>query len=185
MTMLADLKSFLGLTLDEQTAFNDVLDMILDSVIVEADRYMGIKYFATVNGATEKFDGFNAIFSLGYANVNVLSVTLVVEGETEEVVSSDYYIVNAARGIVKIRSGELQVGRDSVHIKYSGGYGEDAAPSDLRFKVIKQASYEFRRRKDPGLSGVRYPDGSVSKYEISEWLPDVEEVLNRYRRILL
>ena len=184
MTMLADLKTFLGLTVDEATAFSDLLGMILTATKIEADRYMGLKYFATVSGATEKFDGFNSIFALGYANVSAVSVKLVA-GDEEELIDSDDYVVNAARGIVKVRSGELQAGRDGVHVTFSGGYGDESAPSDLRYKVIKQASYEFRRRKDPGLSGVRYPDGSVSKHEISEWLPDVEETLNRYRRILL
>jgi len=184
MTMLADLKTFLGLTVDEATNFSDLLGMILTATKIEAERYMGLKYFSTVSGTTEKFDGFSGIFALSYANVSSVSIKLV-SGDVEEVVDADYYVVNASRGVVKMRSGELQVGRDGVYITFSGGYGDESAPSDLRYKVIKQASYEFRRRKDPGLSGVRYPDGSVSKYEVSEWLPDVEETLNRYRRIML
>jgi hypothetical protein len=52
-------------------------------------------------------------------------------------------------------------------------------------KLCIQIAYEFRRRHDAGLSSVTYPDGSVSKYDIGEWLPDVKKVLFRYKRITM
>jgi len=52
-------------------------------------------------------------------------------------------------------------------------------------KLCIQISYEFRRRHDAGLSSVSYPDGSVSKYEVGEWLPDVKKVLLRKRVITI
>jgi hypothetical protein len=55
----------------------------------------------------------------------------------------------------------------------------------LERAVCKQIAYEFNRRKDLGLSSVSYPDGSVSKYEIEEFLPSVRKILERYRTISL
>jgi len=52
-------------------------------------------------------------------------------------------------------------------------------------KLCIQISYEFRRRHDAGLSSVSYPDGSVSKYEVGEWIPDVKKVLLRKRRLVI
>jgi len=52
-------------------------------------------------------------------------------------------------------------------------------------KLCIQISYEFRRRHDAGLSSVSYPDGSVSKYEVGEWLPDVKKTLLRKRVITI
>ena len=52
-------------------------------------------------------------------------------------------------------------------------------------KLCVQISYEFRRRHDAGLSSVSYPDGSVQKYDIGEWLPDVKNVLMRKKVITI
>ena len=59
-----------------------------------------------------------------------------------------------------------------------------AAPADV-FKVACaiQVAYEFKRRKDKGLSNVQYQDGSVAKFDIQEWLPDVKEKLSRNRHL--
>lgn len=57
--------------------------------------------------------------------------------------------------------------------------------STIERKLCIQIAYEFRRRHDAGLSSVTYPDGSVNKYDIGEWLPDVKKVLFRYRRITM
>jgi len=57
--------------------------------------------------------------------------------------------------------------------------------STIERKLCVQIAYEFRRRHDAGLSSVSYPDGSVSKYEIGEWLPDVKNALLRKRVITI
>ena len=55
----------------------------------------------------------------------------------------------------------------------------------LERKVCKQIAYEFRQRGSLGLSSVTYPDGSINKYEVEEWLPDVKVALDRRRHISL
>jgi hypothetical protein len=138
---------------------------------------MHLKYFDVVAGATAVFDG-GGIFFLPHANVSAVSVS--VNGN---VISSDSYSVDSPRGVVRMKSGEIPKVFGSVQITYSGGYGEANAPASLRYKIMKQCAYDFRRRKDPGLSAVSFPDGTVSKFEIGEWLSDVREELNRKRRL--
>ena len=183
-TMVADLKVFLELSTGDAAIFDPLLVMILDAEKVKADSYLGIKYFDVVVGTTKKFDGFRKIFALGHANVSSVSV-VITAGDDQELVDDTVYVVDTVRGILKVRSGELQAGKDAIEITFNGGYAEDNIPKDMRFAVIKQASYEFRRRKDVGLVAVSFPDGSVSKFDTGEFLPDVMQILNKYRRIYL
>lgn len=55
-------------------------------------------------------------------------------------------------------------------------------PTVLTFYLMKQINYEYRRKADPGLSSTSFPDGSVSKKEVDEWLPAVKKALDRQIR---
>jgi len=70
-----------------------------------------------------------------------------------------------------------------IKVQYDGGYTPDTLPKDLRRAILQQIAYEFRRRKDPGLTSVTFPDGSINKFSINEFLPSVEKILDRYRRV--
>jgi len=55
----------------------------------------------------------------------------------------------------------------------------------LECACAKQVAYEWRRRKDQGLTVKTYPDGSASKFEIDEWLPDVLNMLARKKEFAI
>jgi hypothetical protein len=61
--------------------------------------------------------------------------------------------------------------------------GRATIPSDCEWPMMKQIAYEYRRRKDPGLSSVTFPDGTVNKYGDGEFLDGFVEVLDRARKI--
>jgi hypothetical protein len=81
---------------------------------------------------------------------------------------------------------EFLHGRLVIKSQYNGGWDQDTVESGLKLALITQIGYRYRRRKDPGLSTVSYPDGSVTKMmNIDQWLPEVKASLNKYKRISL
>ena len=63
---------------------------------------------------------------------------------------------------------------------------DSTAPSrQLQKACLKQCCYEWKQRATPGLQSVQMQDGSINKYQVSEWLKEVEGVLRRAARIAL
>jgi len=63
---------------------------------------------------------------------------------------------------------------------------EDVDPAHpalaLQRACLKQCCYEWKQRATPGLQSVQMQDGSINKYQLDEWLKDVEKNLLRYRK---
>lgn len=62
---------------------------------------------------------------------------------------------------------------------------ESSPPMALVRAALKQTCYEWKQRATPGLQSVQMQDGSINKYQIDEWLKDVEKVLKRHMRYVL
>lgn len=74
--------------------------------------------------------------------------------------------------------------RAEAHLDHAVPYADiTEVPKSINDAIAKQVAYEFRRRKDTGLSSVSFPDGSVNKFDTGEWIKGVEQTLNGARRI--
>lgn len=51
----------------------------------------------------------------------------------------------------------------------------------LQRACLEQCCYEWKQRATPGLTSVQMQDGSINKYQIDEWLKNVEKILIRNR----
>jgi hypothetical protein len=175
MPILADAKTLLGVGIEAEATLN----LIIPGILSGADEYMGVRHSLVAAGEDFHDGGCATIYLRA---VNVSNVAVYLDGE---LLDASYYAVYAREGKVKLLSGTFPGGPKRVRITYQGGYGEDALPAALRSKLLKQIGYEYRRRKDPGLSSVTSPDGTVHKFATGAWLPDVEEELSLRRRFYL
>jgi len=57
----------------------------------------------------------------------------------------------------------------------------DTSNLSIMRALVKQATYEWNRKRDLGISQVQYPDGSVTKFSVGEWLPEVKAIIDRQR----
>jgi len=177
--LLADVK-----TLNENANKGDfdklLIDMI-DGITDAADEYMGVKYTRATE-QTVYFDGGVKSIYLPHANVSAVTVYF-----DDELLTVDYdYTLYPETGIIRSRfENGFAKGNRIIRVVYDGGYLEDALPMAFRRKIVKQTNYEFRRRNDAGLSSVTFPNGTINKYQIDEWLPDVKAELDRRRRLVI
>lgn len=74
-----------------------------------------------------------------------------------------------------------------VKIVYTGGYSVDTStnivnvPDDMKRACLMQVAFDFRRRKDVGVTSISMPDGSISIQSPSTLLPEVTRILKMYR----
>jgi hypothetical protein len=80
---------------------------------------------------------------------------------------------------------EFLPGRQVIKVQYDGGFTSTTLWADLKGALTNEIIYRWKRRGDPGLSAVTYPDGSVSKMETGQWLTRTQKVLANYRRIVV
>jgi hypothetical protein len=191
--MLLDAKTLLGSPVNTSGDYDGLLEDIIAGILAEANEHMDVSY-AKVTGNVAYLDGGTSTLYLPHVNVSNVSV------EVDDVaLTADEFVVYPESGKIRAKigllsgfptasedlGGRFSSGQRNVKVTYDGGYAEDSYPLSLRRKLLKQVSYEFRRRSDPGLSAVSYPDGTVQKFATGEWLPDVEAELLRRRRIFL
>lgn len=181
MSFFTDLKALLELP---DASHDAVVTLIADSVLEDADDFMGIRFQRNEN-VSEYFDGGKRTYCLAYANVSNVVVYIDEEeyGQTLQG-ENETYTVYPERGLIKFVS-TVVVGPRIVQVTYKGGYLDVDYPKNVRMKLLKQAAYEFRRRRDMGLSAVSYPEGTVNKFSVDEWLDDVRRVLVRHKRFMI
>ena len=100
---------------------------------------------------------------------------------TEAITSLDYAL--GPEGIIRMRYRPFLAGVGSLEVKTVGGLARDtgAVPADLRNAAARQVAYWWQRRTDLGISGMNSQGGSISLYATGDFLPDVEQVVKRYR----
>lgn len=158
------------------------LKELIEDVSSDAQEYMDLR-FDKVAQQTVYLDGGARQVYLPHANVSNVKVWSDPSKIFSTEMDSSYFEVGSRRGVVRLIHGTFPRAAGSVKVQYDGGYEVDAVP--FRRALIKQIAYNFKRRNDLGLSSVTFPDGTINKMSIDEWLPDVEEILKRNKRLVV
>lgn len=176
---LTDVKAQLEID-PAETKYDSLLTDLIEDMVIEAEAYLGVR-INPVSAEEVTLDGGLRLLYLPHMNIG--NVTVWEDGEE---LDADEFTVYGERGYLKKEEGESFLGGNAmVRVRYDGGYTGPSLPKDLKRALIRQVSYAFRRRKDIGLESQTFPDGSINKMNIGEWLPDTQEVLDRFRRYYL
>jgi uncharacterized phiE125 gp8 family phage protein len=172
---IADVKAFLEIS---DTSFDSLLTSMVQDISQRMENYLN---------RTLKEDTYTEYFEVGRRNYwvkayPISTVSSVVVDSTTQVEDTDFF-VRENEGLIEFLNKTSGTKPKKVVITYTGGYTETssvlAVPDDLKRACVLQTAYEFRRRKDIGLSSISMPDGSTSKFTDNEWL----QILKWYRRI--
>ncbi len=183
---LTDVKNQCDLALDI-TAHDVLLSELIDDYVAEAEDYIGMK-LEPVTEEIVYLDGGLKRIDIPHANIGNVSIWQDSDRlwADEDIMEAEDFWVDSPRGIIRrVDGGIFLAGVAVIKVKYDGGYTPTSLPKPLKRALLKQVSYSFRRRKDLGLAAVTYPDGTINKMVTDEWLPDVEKVLDGYKRFAL
>lgn len=169
--------------------FDDVLSLLMDSIGTIFDEYCNRSFQA--NEFTEFHGGGGEFLYLRNNPIReIVSIYTDIDREFEEdnlVDSADYELLGEGEDGVIYSKFFLDCPYKSIKVIYSGGYdpidieGDYPVPADLKMAYIRQVQHDFKRRRDIGMLTVTFKDGSITKPNINELLPQVVGTLDRYR----
>lgn len=197
----ADIKDRLGIPTDN-TENDTTIATIVSAMAALFDTYTNRSLIVTAQAVTEHFCSNNGSQWLQLPRYPVVSITTIKEAIDYDfanvaalIANSDYRLSRSGiDGLLYRLYAAWPSVPDSVQVVYRGGYtaaggtpgtGEIALPADLREAAILQGTFTFKRRMDIGLSGQSFDGGSINKFSEMNLLPQVREILDLYKRIVL
>lgn len=168
---------------------DSLLDLIIDQVSARIEKFLNRKL--TKQEYTEYFDVkiSKKFFHLRSYPIDLAEDFTASQYDVEDTINSDYFVYEDS-GIVEYFTDRIHCNEPKcIKFVYTAGYeeiyteGEDVlnVPDDLKRACLLQSVFEFRRRRDIGLTSISTPDGSISKSITGTLLTEVSDILKSYR----
>jgi len=193
LTSLANLKTYLNIS---GTTNNTFMETLVDRATALMEEYTRRNLKArdySYDSDSEDYDKDNAVMDgndrdvliLPQRPVNSLTTLRVNEQAIDE--STGVYVcgwmIDKARGMVRLRCYLFTKGMDNIELAYNAGYS--TVPDDLEQACIEQAAWMYKQSPvGQGLLGVSsrsLQDGSIN-YTTRDILPQVKLVLQDYKQ---
>lgn len=164
-----------------------LLDSIIDGVSQRIETFLRRKL--TEEERTKVFNGGRKRYLLpAYPIDTGQNITIDIDGTTSFVEDTDYFVWDDI-GMIEF-AGKISNEKPRIlSITWTGGYavtnGALAVPGDIKRVCTMQCAFEFRRRRDMGISSISSPDGNITVNRPAALLPEVIATLQpyTYRRI--
>ena len=199
----ANVRTYLNFTSTNQdTLIEELIEQVSDDIQNYCDR----KFPNYATNVVEYPKGGGPYLHLKYFPIAAITDIRYDEDRifgSDSIVSSDDYVWDEElknQGLVfkdvefgiNLRSGvtpNWPHRPDVIKVTYQGGYSLSAGvievPSDLKKATIMQVAYLMDRRKSLGVSSASGADGSLNFGSIYGFLPQVQRVVENYRRIVV
>ncbi len=187
LTTLEDLKRYLQLSSDQH---DQLLESLIEAVSAQFNRYTGRKLAARDyhwDPAQPAYAPDQAILDgTGHPELLLPQYPLLRLDELRldsRSLALEELVLDRAAGVIALRQGVFPRGRANLALAYRAGF--DPIPPDLAQAALEQTAVRFQESGAGlgrlGVSARTLADGSVS-YQEKPLLPQVREVLDRYRR---
>lgn len=181
-----NVKLYLELT---TTNSDDLLDLIIGQISKRIETFLNRNLLK--QEYTEFFDVkiHRRFFNLKSYPIDLNEDFTATQYDVEDTVNSDYYVYED-QGMVEYFTERTHCNEPKcMKFVYTGGYeeiysdGENVldVPDDIKRACLLQSVFEFRRRRDVGITSVSTPDGSIGKPNPGNLLPEVVSILKSYR----
>jgi hypothetical protein len=182
---LENIRDYLHLP-DAQVTNDQLLCDLIDGVSEHFNSYLDrVLVSATYTDALIDGTGSKFLYVPNYPVTTITSITETDCMEISTLVASTAYSIDGDSPWIVRDHGFWPYGIKNIKITYVAGYS--TIPHDVQMACTKQVAYEFKQSNQGllGVSAVTYPDGSINKIAVGEFLEDVKAVLGRYRRMTL
>lgn len=193
LTTVAAVKAYLGIPANA-TADDAVLQGLITSVsqywITRTQR----SELSSVQSFNERYNG-NGKDTLQLRHWPIVSVTALTVGGLPVPQSADYidpgWVLNErATALVIIGAGtygkgfygiSFEYGRLNINVQYTAGFEE--VPFDVQDAVNQHVAIKYKRRNTLDQESITIPSsGGTTRYRDWEVPPEIERVINAYRR---
>ncbi len=120
----------------------------------------------------------------------IISVSSVIEDGTTLTEDDDFKVYYDLGFLYRVDDNWSE-GKKNIRVQFAAGYDclgtSPTLPHDIKLACLKQVAFEYKKykNKDWGEQSRTYPDGSITKSTNSNLLPEVEWVLDKYKRIVI